>query len=517
MSKKKISQRVYEYLFPQSKPAPRRSYAAARVDRTNMNWTTMPTSANYSQRISLATLRARARDASRNDPHLSKFLSLSRSNIIGPKGIQLQARARRANGKLNVTLNKRVEEAWWQWCHAETCTMSGKLDFKQVQDLCVTQLECDGEFLIQLMPMADNAFGFSLKVWDVNWLDETFNEMLPNGNRVIMSVEVDRHYRPIAYWLTQPPVETYYAMDARRDRVRIPAAEMIHGFTVFDDESQIRGVSAFASVLLTAKDYAGYKRGVITSARVAANSFGFVKQQLPDGEEWTGGEDENGEVQLPMIDSSPLSINLLNPGMEFQQFDPQQPTQNHAAFSKTILMELAAGLGVPYFYLAGDMESVNFSSARVGLDDAREIWKGMQNFIANTLCRRVFNEWLMNAWAKGALTITAQEYREIRDPEWRARGWKYIDPTKDIAADIERLKYRLATPSEILGEQGIDYVDHLERWQADVELAAGYGVDLEEIYADPKQIAADEPPAKTDTNATRGYLNGHDMDADILY
>lgn len=516
MQKKKISQRLYEAIWPSPPKGHKRSYQAARSNRLNANWTTYPTGANYERRQDLAVLRARARQASRDDPHLSKFLSLMRSNVIGPKGIMLQSQARDMKGELNVLLNKRVEEAWWQWSHAETCTLSGKLNFKGVQDLAVTQFACDGEFLIEMVPGADNEFGFALKCWDVNWLDETYNENLRNGNRVLMSVEVDANDRPVAYWLTMPPTEHTFATlnQQRRERIRKPAENMIHGFLIHDDESQVRGVTAFKAVLLTAKNYHGYNEGVITSARVAANTFGFIKQDLADGEEYTGAENSEGQPTVPMIDSSPLSMNLLNPGQSFEGFDPKQPTQNHSAFTKTILMELAAGLGVPYFYLAGDMEAVNFSSSRVGLDDARDIWKGLQDFIATTLCRRVFHAWAYEAMYNGKLNIKAREFAEIQNPVWRARGWKYIDPTKDINADVERLKYKLATPSEILSEQGIDYVDHLERWQADAKLAKSYGIDINELYSEqPKQLAPapaenddDEadPPPKTE----RGYTNG---------
>jgi len=506
--KKKLSQRLYDALFPPQPKAHKRGYQAARGNRLNANWTTYPTSANYELRQDLAALRARARQASRDDPHLSKFLSLMRSNVIGPKGIMLQSRARNMAGELDVKLNKRVEEAWWEWTHAETCTLSGKLNFKAVQDLAVTQFACDGEFLIEMVPGADNPFGFALRVWDVNWLDETYNVKLPNGNRIVMSVELDANDRPVGYWMTTPTTSFEHTHGSKRERFFKPAENMIHGFLVHDDETQVRGVTAFKAVLLTAKNYHGYNEGVITSARVAANTYGFVKQTLADGEEWTGEETEDGRATLPMIDSSPLSVNLLNPGMEFQQFDPKQPTQNHPAFAKTILMELAAGLGVPYFYLAGDMEAVNFSSARVGLDDARDIWKGLQDFIATTLCRKVFHAWAYNAFYTQKLKITGREYKEIQNPEWRARGWKYIDPTKDIAADVERLRNRLATPSEILGEQGIDYVDYLERWQADAKLAKEYGIDIEAIYTEPKQAAAADakPPEPPPDQPTRGYI-----------
>jgi capsid protein len=189
-----------------------------------------------------------------------------------------------------------------------------------------------------------------------------------------------------------------------------------------------------------------------------------------------------------------LAITQLPPNYELEQFDPKQPTQNHAAFAKNILMGVAAALDCPYFYLAGDMEAVNFSSSRVGLDDARDIWKGLQDFVATTLCREVYHAWARSAYMSGQLEITPEEFAEIQNPLWRARGWRYIDPTKDVASDVERLKNRLTTPSNILAEQGVDYVDFLETWKEDKELAMQYGVDIEAIYSEPQPVA--EPATK---------------------
>lgn len=517
--KKKLAERVYDAIFPPKPKQARRSYAASRLTAGNANWNVSPTGANYERRVSLAALRARARQASRDDGHIKKFLSLTRSNIIGPKGIQLQCRAAMGNGKPNVKLNQKIEEAFWQWGMPETCTLSGKLDWLGVQRLIVTQLATDGEFLVQMVETNDG-FGMSLKVWDVNWLDESFNESrTAGGNRIIMSVEIDANDRPVAYWLTTPATEINFTARRARDRFRVPADQIIHGYLIHDDETQSRGVTWFHAALLDSKNFRGYCEGVIQSARFYSNIPIFIEQTTPDGEPYTGAEDDEGNAVSPVIDVSMLAVNMLEPNQKMTQLDPKQPTQNHPAFAKTVLMGLASALDIPYFALAGDMEAVNFSSSRVGLDEARDLWRGLQDFVATTLCRRVYHTWLRRAMLMGKVTLaSAREYEEVCNPEWKGRGWKYIDPTKDVAADVERLKNRLTTPSQVLAEQGVDYSDYLRRWKADKELAAAFGIDIDEIYADqPKQLAPappptdadDEDPPKPDDAAKRGYTNGH--------
>jgi lambda family phage portal protein len=511
MHKKKISVRLYEAIFPA-----KRSYAAAKVNRLNAGWTQYPTGARQERRDSLAILIARSREAARNYPHIVNYIRLMCENVIGPKSIQLQSRARRKNGKLNVPLNQRVEEAWWEWCHSETCTASGLLDWKGVQDLAVTQCETDGAFLIQLIE-ADNAFGFSLRMWDVTWLDLTFNENPAIGNRIIMSVEVDAFDKPVAYWLTQPQSEVNFGRPQTRQRVRVPAEQMIHGIRNWDSESQVHGVPGTAAALLAAKNVYSYCESVVMASRVAANQFGVLKNTSPDGmEQFTGAEDAEGNPQNPLINSSPLAITQLLPGWEMQQFKPEQPTQNHPAFKQTLDMEIAVALGVPYFLLMGNWEAVNFSSSRGGLGEFRERCKSYQTFIATTLCSRVFHAWLRSAWLSGKLELTDDEFREVQHPMWQGRGFDYIDPTKDINADVTKLQNRLTTPSEILAERGVDYLDFLERWASDRELAAQYGIDIEDIYTEQQPAAAQpaaDPAAEPAKPAAKArdftYANGN--------
>ncbi len=497
-NQKKLSVRLFEALFPPK--AAKREYAAARSNRLNSGWTTYPTTANYETRISLSTLIARSRQAARDDLHIVNYLRLMRANVIGQKGLQLQCQARKKDGKLNVKLNKYVEELWWQWSQSETCTSSGKLDWKGVQDLAVTQNERDGAFLIQMID-ARNKFGFSLKTWDVTWLDPTYNKELQNGNRIIMSVEVDAFDKPIAYWMTPPTSEASFSPNRQRQRIRVPAEQVIHEYLLLDDESQVHGIPGTAAALLPAKNAYSYSESVILTSRQCVNDMAVLKNTMADAEAaYLSATNEDGSPAHPQIDSAPLAVTALLPGWEVDWRDPKHPTQNHPAFKQTLDMDIATALGVPYFLLMGDWKAVNFSSSRGGLGEFRERCMSYQEFIATRLCHRVYNEWLRSSWLSGALEITADEFKELLDPVWQPRGFAYVDPTKDIAADVLRLQNRLATPSEIAGERGKDYLTQLERWASDREIAMQTaGINIDEVFS-PKQIAAPSEPPKDDTD-----------------
>jgi lambda family phage portal protein len=478
----------------------KRRYEGARVNRLESGWTTNPTGGNYEMRLGLRALRARARDVARNNSHFKKFLSMCRSNIIGPKGIQLQSRARLADGSLNTELNKRVEEAFWEWCFKENCTASGKLSFFDAQNLFVTHLARDGEVLVQKLTGADNPFGFALKFIDVSYLDENYNEELKSGNRVIMSIEVDRNDKPVAYYLTTPASEYMFKGYERLMRVRVPASEIIHAFLTYDDETQTRGVTWFHSALIDARHLHGYKHGVITSARAAASSFGMLMEEDSGEQQFDGEEDDEGRPKNIEMDVAPLSMNIIPKGYRFEQFDPKQPTQNHPAFYKSILMDLAVGLDVFYFNLSGDMEAVNYSSARVGLNEERDIWRGMQEFVIAHFCREIFHEWARSAWLAKKLKLTAKEFVEIKNPMWRARGWAFIDPLKEVVAKVIGLDNMLTNWTDELGEQGRDFAEHLETVKSEHEQAAKMGVELQTAAGAASKNKEDAPEEKSERN-----------------
>ena len=483
--------------FVNSAPKLAKRFKAAKISRLTADWLTRSNSANRKLREDLAALRSRARIMADDDSRFKRFLRMARRNTVGPKGIQLQCRARNSKGALNRRLNKMVEEAFWKWSFPESCTVSGKLDWRAAQRLFVTQLIRDGEVLVRhrrTRPTADNPAGYSIQFIDAAYLDETYNQTGRDGNRIIMSVEIDDSDRPVAYWLTTPADNLLNVKGQARNRTRVPAEEMIHAFLVEDDEAQVRGVTWFAAVMNDARQFGGYMESVIVSSRVATMQMGFLKKDSPDVTEFDGIEDDEGNEQAVEIDIAPVTFNELPEGYSLQQFDPKQPNQNHAEFAKSIKQDIAAGLDVNYFSLAGDMESVNYSSARVGLNEERDLWQELQDFVGTFFCRPVFHAWLKEANLNGVLSLTPAQMDEVRNPIWRGRGWRYVDPQKEIAAQTEGLATGVLTLTDVLAERGVDIVDHFETLQSEQQLAADYGLTLD-YTAGKGQAQPAAPPA----------------------
>jgi lambda family phage portal protein len=448
-----------------------RQYAAAAVDRFSSDWSVASTTYQAEIYRHLRSLRARSRDMARNNPHMKRFLGMVRRNVVGPGGIKLQVRVKRGN-ELDELLNNKVETKFKEWGLPDTYSASGKYSWTDAQGMAIGTMARDGEFLCRFIE-ADNAFGFSLKFYDPAYLDETFNEDLKNGNRVVMSVEVDRHDRPVAYYFTTPRHDVAPYARESMERVRVPAAEVVHCFLPFEDDGQIRGVPWAHAAMYSLRKLGQFEEAALINAHIAACSMGFVIP--PKNEEGAGVPVEEGGAQIE-ADYKPGIMQELPPGYDVKTIDAAHPNNDFDSFTSTVLRGAACGLDVSYFALAGDLEAVNYSSARVGLLDDRDNYRGLQNFLINHFCLRVYRHFLKRGILTGALNILPSDYDRLKTPDFQPRGWDWVDPLKDVAASVEAINNGLDTRSRVIAERGGDFEEVVRRLAEEQEFLQKHGV-----------------------------------------
>jgi lambda family phage portal protein len=476
----------------EDKKTARRSYKGARRDRTTSDWLTSGQTTNAILRMNLRTLRERSRDLAKNDPYAKKFFRLLKSNVVG-KGITLQVKVSDRTKATDQKLTSGIEKQFKDWGKKQNCTLSGKLSWTEAQALFLTHVARDGEALCRLVITDKNKFGFGLKFFSPAWLDESYNETLAGGNRVIMSVEVDSDDKPVAYWFT-PPNYDYQIANKLRKRFRVPAEEIIHAFLVSDDEDQTRGVPWIHASMIRLKMLDGYQEGELVKKRTEACQMGFAIPP-PDETQETPDEDDEGRHIQNIQEVEPGVIVELGPGYDFKQFTPS--SDNSASdFKKTTLRGVAAGMEVSYHELTGDLESVNYSSARIGSLSDRDVWTELQTFMIENFCEPVYLKWLEVAFLKGVLNITLKDYDRIKESTFRGRGWSWVDPKKEIEAQVLGLQNKTTTLTDVLAEKGIDIEEHFETLKRERELATSFGFNLEEIYKPKKaaNTAPKEPP-----------------------
>lgn len=436
-----------------------RMFKAAQV-RSNNAWTAQLESPDDIITKGHRILVARSREQWANNDYVKNLVRLCRQGIVGHQGILLQARAKKSRGgKLDNELNDAVETAWNEWCKPKNCDVKGLHSMWKMQRLAVNTAVRDGEFIFRKIYGPDaGPWGFSLQAVDPQRLPPDYNiDRLTNGGFIRHGIEFNRYGRPVFFHFstTDESEDGYYSISGRGFS-RVHADQIIHGF-VEEMVGQKRGLPWTSCGLLRLNHLAGFELAAVENARAGATKMGFIKWK-----EGFGPEAEEDEEQV--VDAEPLSFHELPQGAELADWMPQFPNNETASFTKAMLRGAAAGWGVLYNNVAGDLEGVNFSSIRQGTLDERDHWKDLQQWLVESLLQPVFDAWLEVALLSGRIVVRgkpvpATRIDTLREILWQPRRWQWIDPGADVEAAVKSKNNMLASPSQIILDSGRDPMD----------------------------------------------------------
>ena len=459
-------------LFKRKKQIKKRVYAGAATGRLFSDFIASSQSADEEIRGALKTLRNRCRDLSRNNEYARRFINLSKANVVGDRGVTLQVKARNDNGSMDVVGNSIIENAWKKWGRIGYCTVDGRMSWVDAQRLFVETLIRDGEVLVRLVKYP-NEFGFALEFIESDLLDEEYNLILSNGNRIRMGVELDKFNRPVAYHLFTSHPGDNQSQWMGRTYNRVPADKMIHCFLP-ERAMQTRGAPWMAPAISSLKMLHGYREAELVAARVGASKMGFFTS--PGGD---GFQADDMQDKVPIMEAEPGTFHQLPDGVNFTQFDPTHPTSAFADFEKAVLRGIASGLGVSYTSLANDLEGVSYSSIRQGALEDRDQWKVVQDFLIQHFVEPVFREFLMKIMENGAINIPASRFDKFADATiFRARGFQWVDPLKEMNAAVIGINNGILSLQDVANQYGRDVEETFDQIQAEKEMAANYGVKL---------------------------------------
>lgn len=444
----------------------RGAWESADVERLLTGWATISEPINKQLEAQLRQLRARSRDLAKNDPYMRRFFSLARSNIVGPKGIQLRSTVLRGMGRRagqpDEIVQQAIESAWAEFSKPGVADAKRRYSMRDIQNMAVESLLRDGEAILYEVPAPWSKFGVAFRFIDPELMD--VNHTGQHGRRKVrMGVETDDYGVVTAYHFhsTDSTHDDYYQVGGQ-GYVRIPASRIIHVF-VPEYIDQLRGYPHAAAAMLRLRYLNGYEKAELVAARTGAATMGFIER----GENGRGFEGEgivadDADPDAPMIEAEPGAFHYLDHGAKLQVFDPSHPPTAYKDYVKGVLRGIASGLGVDYNTLANDLEGVNFSSLRGGLLESRELWKSLQEFFIEHLMDPIFERWLETAVLRGAIKLPngdplrSAEIDRYRAHYWQPRRWAWVDPVKDIQAAVMAINNGLRSRSDVIREQGGD-------------------------------------------------------------
>lgn len=393
------------------------------------------------------TIRERAAHAARNNATAAAAVNALVTNIVGPGIVPSPQHP-------DPGERARLADLFARW--TDRADFDGERDFYGLQALAVRQWIEAGESFGHMLMAPDDGPEVPLQVRllhpsqvPTEWPMALVNSTVRGG------IEHDAYGRRLAY-LALPfrPDDPLMAVTAAGWRpVRLPAADVLHLFEALEP-GQIRGLSWLAPVLLALNELDQLQDAALVRAKLA----NLICAALVDQNGDAGGLPGSAAAGVLTVGLEPGSILPLKPGTTLEFFDPKE-SQNYAPFVKEHLRAIAAGLGVPYELMTGDLSSVNYSSIRTGLVEFRKKLEHWQhNVVVFKLCRPVWDRWVRMAVLSGAIDAT----RYARDPaayhavEWLPPRQEWVDPAKDLAAETGAIEAGLMSRTQALARRGVD-------------------------------------------------------------
>jgi lambda family phage portal protein len=477
---------------PPPRAPQRRYFEAARNDDLTFGWQSLTAAADADIGSALERLRGRSRNLANNNDYARKYLQQVEVNVVGPAGFSLQVTAH-DGARLDKLANSLIEAEFWRWSRRGVCEVSGQLSLVELESVVAKTVARDGEALVRIVrgKRAGNPHQFALQLLDIDRLPIGYNATLGNGHRIVMGIEINPYSRPVAYHLHRNHPGALHGQSDEGRYERVPATDIMHLFRASRPE-QRRGVPEMHSAMLRMEMLGKFDLAAMVAARKGAETIGFFKSATGEAPKLDGVSDDGNQVST----SVPGSYDTLPEGFDFIAHDTKYPSDVYGTFVKSALRGIASGLGVSYNSLASDLEGVNYSSIRAGVLEERDNWMIWQGWMIEALMRPIYEGWLEAALLAGAIKtptgqpLPATKLDKFLSHHWQGRRWAWVDPLKDVNANIAAIDAGLKSRREVIAEQGRDIEEVWTQLQAEADMAESMGLSL---GAEPVVEAAEEP------------------------
>jgi len=471
---------------PSRKPrSAARNFSAAERDRLTSSFPTLQVSGNAEIRQALAPLRARSRNLANNTELGRRYIQLLKDQVIGDQGIRMIPNVR-VGSEVDNDANMKLAKAWSEFIRPGRFTVDGQLSYVDVLKLFIVSLARDGELLAKHIEgrAAENRFGYAVQTLSPDHLDEQKTTRLGQSRRVIMGVEVNAFYRPTVYHLLSALPSEAFPATARVHHVPTAAREVLHAF-LHDSANQVRGVPHMHAAIRSTWFLSKYQEAELVAAIQGAAKGGMFV--APDGEPHDFSdtdEDDEGEIVDYYQDAEPGTFGIAPEGHNFVPYDPTHPNQAFGDFNKGIKRDIAAGWGVSYHTLTGDLEGVNFSSAKVGQLPERDYFRGLQGFLTEHVCQVIYERWLVQAITRGEIDLPMRKLDQFLAPKWKARGWPATDARSESAANDRAIANGTRSRTAIAADSGEEWPEIAAELAEEQALADELGLNLTKTEGD---------------------------------
>ena len=371
-------------------------------------------------------------------------------------------------------LRDRVQRLWLAW--TDEADADGLTDFYGLQAMVAREMFVAGECFVRLRPRRaedDLLVPVQLQLLQSEMLPFEKTEALSGNRRIRCGIEFDAIGRRLAYhFRRRHPGDSTDQGEVVPETVRVPVEDVLHIYRPID-AGQIRGLPHVAPAMVRLFLLDQYDDAELDRKKTAAMFAGFITKSAP--EEPLMGEVEDTGEGIGIASLEPGTLQVLLPGEDIRFSSPADVGGGYEAFQYRTLLAISASLGLPYHLVTGDVRQANYSSLRAELVEfRRRVGQLQHGVIAHQLCRPIWQRWLETAVLSGALDLP--DIKQARAVHWIPPRWDWVDPLKDIQAQLLGIDAGLMSRRKAVEATGYD-IEEIDRENAaDAERAASLGL-----------------------------------------
>lgn len=457
-------------------------YDGAGRGRRMSSWDAPTTGPNEAINGGLQTLRNRSSDAVRNDWSGESVVQKWTMNLVG---IAITPRFRLIKNKVRRAV---VNMLWTDF--VKKADADCVLDLYGMQTLAVRSwLERGEVFARRRYRKASDGLPVAMQVQLLeadmvpNFDSKTFRA-LKSGNAIKSGIEFDSRGKKVAYWVYKEHPDdgttSTRGVPVESDLIRVPAEDMLH---MFEPRriGQRRGVPILAPVMARLRNINDYEDVTLERQKIANLFVAFIKRTLPTldpldptASALTGMASALDDDNNPLVPLKPGLLQELEDGQDVTFARPPDPATNYSDYMRTSHLGTAAGGGLPYELMSGDIKDVSDRTLRVVINEFRRFAEQRQwQIIIPMFCQRVV-EWFADAAVLQG-DVSVLEHGSIVRAEHAPHGWEYIHPVQDVQGKALEVKNGFRSRSSVIGEGGDDpdAVDAERAEDAEREAALG--------------------------------------------
>lgn len=381
------------------------------------------------------------------------------TNIVGGSGITVEPTPTVA-GRQNVELSARILELWDDW--GDTPEVTNDVPWGELQrQACRAWLrdgECFGQHVGAMAPYpwSGTEIRYRLEFLEADMVPM---DAIADTGRSRQGIIHDDWGRPLAYlvYLQNPYDYTFVGTlggSASFETKTVPVERMLH-LKFARRMAQTRGIPICHGIIRRLQDLKDYEDSERIAARVAASMCAFIRKS-PDAELPQDVRDNVSGERERRFQAGRIFADLL-PGEDVGTIDTNRPSSELANFRASQIRAISSGTGAKYSSVSRDYTGGSYSSQRQELVEAKPHYDRLRNLFVARFVRPIYDRWLRTAWLQGLLGVPSSvAFDDLRRAEFIGPGMPWIDPMKEVQADILAIENNLIARQQVIRGRGND-------------------------------------------------------------